>query len=59
MFSFAQSGGAIVSQWRWAARRQSVIQAGSPLRAEIARTTPSSSPGGKISVAMSVTKPAS
>ena len=47
MSSFAQCGGVIVSQWRYALRRHSVIHSGSFLRAEIARTTSSPRPGGR------------
>ncbi|CRI67658.1 hypothetical protein THIOKS1720011 [Thiocapsa sp. KS1] len=39
--------------------RHSVMNSGSPLRAEMARTTPSSRPGGRVSDSISVTKPCS
>src|ERR1700690_376030 len=47
----------MVCQCRNALRRQSSKNAGSFFLSDIARTTPSSSPGGKLSDSMSVTKP--
>src|SRR5215467_12989193 len=49
----------MVSHRRYALRRHSTMKSGSFFRAEIARTTSSFNPGGKVSDSMSVTNPAS
>ena len=48
----------MVSQWRKALSRHSVIHSGSPFTDDSRRTTDSSRPGGNVSCSMSVTKPA-
>src|SRR5437879_741861 len=52
-----QRGSSIVSQCRYAFRRQSSINFGSFFLAEIMRTMSSLKPRGTVSVSMSVTKP--
>ena len=54
----AQRGGRIRRQRRRASKRHSVSQPGSSFFAEMARTTSSLKPGGKVSASMSVTNPA-